>query len=115
MAPRPFLRRPRPGSWHGPPSSVVWWAGQLRTGDVVRGAYGAVPMALVHEVDIAAVAVRALADDGFPDAFVDALLDGHAGMLAAPRPVTTGTIETVTGTPARTFRDWVADHIADFG
>ncbi|MFG2864405.1 SDR family oxidoreductase [Streptomyces sioyaensis] len=146
-------------------ANTLWWAGQLRTGDVVRGAYGAVPMALVHEADIAAVAVRALAedghggaayaltgpdvltqveqvraigevlgrplrweelsreaarqqllaDDGFPDAFVDALLDGHAGMLAAPRPVTTGTIEAVTGTPARAYRDWVADHLADFG
>ena len=36
------------------------WAPQIRAGDVVRGAYGASTMTLIHERDIAAVAVRAL-------------------------------------------------------
>jgi uncharacterized protein YbjT (DUF2867 family) len=145
-------------------ANTLWWADQIRAGDVVQGAYGAVPMALLHEADIAAVAVRALTEDGhdratyhltgpeiltqaeqvrtighvlgrplqwrelsreaarrrlladagFPDDFVDPLLDGYADMLAAPRPAITYTIETVTGTPARTYRAWVSDHAADF-
>ncbi|MGW2409076.1 NAD(P)H-binding protein [Streptomyces sp. NPDC001739] len=146
-------------------SNTLWWADQIRAGDVVRGAFGAVPMALLHEADIAAVAVRALteedrhvkaaytltgpevltqvdqvrilgeaigrplrweelsreaarqqllADDTFPDSFVDTLLDGYAEMLDAPRPVTTTTIEDVAGRPARTFRQWAVDHAADF-
>ncbi|MFF4696207.1 NAD(P)H-binding protein [Streptomyces chattanoogensis] len=145
-------------------ANTRWWAGQIRAGDVVAGAYGAVPMALLHEADIAGVAVRALtedghdrktyvltgpevltqveqvhtigevlgrpirwqelsreaararllADDGFPDSFVDVLLDGYADMMAAPRPAITATIEAVTGRQARTYRDWVADHATDF-
>ncbi|MGW3565988.1 NAD(P)H-binding protein [Streptomyces sp. NPDC000941] len=144
--------------------NTLWWAGQIRAGDVVRGAYGAVPMALLHEADIAAVAVRALtedghgrtayaltgpevltqaeqvrtigevlgrplrwqelsraearqrllADDAFPDSFVDPLLDGYAAMLDAPPPAVTSTIEAVTGAPARTYRAWVSDHATDF-
>ncbi|MFF2810089.1 NAD(P)H-binding protein [Streptomyces sp. NPDC058000] len=146
-------------------ANTLWWADQIRAGDTVRGAYGALSMVLLHEADIAAVAVRALtedghaeavytltgpaaltqieqvrvigdvlgrpirweelsrdaarrqllADDGFPDSFVDPLLDGYAEMLAAPRPAVTGTVAAVTGAPARTYRDWVADHAADFG
>ncbi|MFI2189070.1 NAD(P)H-binding protein [Streptomyces sioyaensis] len=145
-------------------ANTLWWADQIRTGEVVEGSYGAVSMALLHEADIAAVAVRALtedshdhavhhltgpevltqaeqvrtigevlgrplhwqelsheaarqrllADDSFPDSFVDALLDGYADMLAAPSPTFTSTVETVTGTPARTYRQWVCDHAADF-
>ncbi|MEU5611280.1 hypothetical protein AB0H03_21500 [Streptomyces sparsogenes] len=45
-------------------ADTLWWADQIRAGDVVRGAYGAVAMALLHEADIAAVAVRALTEDG---------------------------------------------------
>ncbi|MEU5011097.1 NAD(P)H-binding protein [Streptomyces sp. NPDC021749] len=145
-------------------SNTLWWAGQIRAGDVVRGAFGAAPMALLHEADIAAVAVRALtedghdkatytltgpevltqvdqvrvigeaigrplrweelswegareqllADDSFPDVFVDTLLDGYAEMLDAPCPVTTTTVEDVTGRPARTLHQWAVDHVADF-
>ncbi|MEU1665934.1 NAD(P)H-binding protein [Streptomyces sparsogenes] len=145
-------------------ANTLWWADQIRAGDVVSGAYGAVPMALLHEADIAAVAVRALtedghhraayaltgpevltqaeqvrvigevlgrplrwrelsreearqrllADDGFPDSFVEPLLDGYAAMLDAPPPAVTSTVESVTGAPARTYRSWVADHAADF-
>ncbi|MEU9989041.1 NAD(P)H-binding protein [Streptomyces sp. NPDC048045] len=45
-------------------TNTLWWADQIRAGDVVQGAYGAVPMALLHEADIAAVAVRALTEEG---------------------------------------------------
>jgi len=41
-----------------------WWAPQIRAGDVVRWPYLAAPTAPIHERDIAAVAVRALCEDG---------------------------------------------------
>ena len=41
----------------------LWWAGQIRAGDVVRWPYAQAPTAPIHEHDIAAVAVRALCDD----------------------------------------------------
>jgi uncharacterized protein YbjT (DUF2867 family) len=41
-----------------------WWAPQLRRGDVVRWFYGDASTAPVHERDIAAVAVRALCEEG---------------------------------------------------
>jgi uncharacterized protein YbjT (DUF2867 family) len=41
-----------------------WWAPQLRNGDVVRWFYAEAATAPVHEHDIAAVAVRALRDEG---------------------------------------------------
>jgi uncharacterized protein YbjT (DUF2867 family) len=71
---------------------------------VVRWPYGAAARSLIHEDDIAAVAVHALTGDG------------HAGrryLLTGPEPVTR-TVEEVTGVPARTFRQWVHDHVSDF-
>ncbi|WP_261808957.1 NAD(P)H-binding protein [Nonomuraea sp. C10] len=44
------------------------WAGQIRAGDVVREPYGRAAMSLVHEQDIAAVAVAALLQEGHEDA-----------------------------------------------
>ena len=41
-----------------------WWAPQLHNGDVVRWFYADAATAPVHERDIAAVAVRALCDEG---------------------------------------------------
>jgi len=41
-----------------------WWAPQIRQGNVVRWFHGAAQTAVVHERDIAAVAVRALCDEG---------------------------------------------------
>ncbi|MFE0191554.1 NAD(P)H-binding protein [Streptomyces sp. NPDC058989] len=145
-------------------ANALWWADQIRTGDAVRGAYGAAAMAPLHEADIAAVAVRALTDDGhdaatytltgpdvltqaeqvrvigealgrplrwqelsreaarqllladaaIPDSFVEVLLDGYAEMLDTPRPVTTGTVEEITGAPARTLHQWALDHADAF-
>jgi uncharacterized protein YbjT (DUF2867 family) len=48
----------RPGMFAG--NSLIWWAPQIRAGDVVRWPYAAAPTAPIHERDIAAVAVRAL-------------------------------------------------------
>jgi uncharacterized protein YbjT (DUF2867 family) len=42
--------------------NALWWAGQIRAGDEVRGAQGDLAMAMLHEADIAAVAVRSLLD-----------------------------------------------------
>jgi len=52
----------RPGAFAA--NALTWWAPQLRTGDVVRWPYGAAAWAPIHERDIAAVAVRALTEDG---------------------------------------------------
>jgi uncharacterized protein YbjT (DUF2867 family) len=53
----------RPGMFAA--MAVGWWATQIRAGaDVVRWPYAATPTAPIHERDIAAVAVRALTEDG---------------------------------------------------
>jgi NADPH:quinone reductase-like Zn-dependent oxidoreductase/uncharacterized protein YbjT (DUF2867 family) len=61
---------------HAFASNTLRWAEQIRAGGVVREPYGQAAMSLVHERDIAAVAVRAL------------IRDGHAGAvyeLTGPR------------------------------
>lgn len=50
---------------------------------------------------------------GWDPAFVVASLDAWAAMVAEPEHVTT-TVQDVTRVPARTFREWAADHAADF-
>jgi uncharacterized protein YbjT (DUF2867 family) len=45
-------------------NSRFWWASQIRAGDVVRWPYLDAFTAPIHERDIAAVAVRALCEDG---------------------------------------------------
>src|SRR5216683_2727151 len=53
----------RPGMFAA--NALWWWAPQIRAGgDVVRWPYVAAPTAPIHERDIAAVAVRALCEDG---------------------------------------------------
>jgi len=44
--------------------NTLMWADQIRTDGVVRWPYPAAARSLIHEADIAAVAVRALTDDG---------------------------------------------------
>jgi uncharacterized protein YbjT (DUF2867 family) len=46
-------------------------------------------------------------------AFADHALDYWASLIARPEAVTR-TVEEITGTPARTFRDWARDHSGDF-
>ncbi|WP_246364393.1 alcohol dehydrogenase catalytic domain-containing protein [Nonomuraea rhodomycinica] len=46
---------------------------------------------------------------GWPEPAVDGMLRG----LAEPGPAT-GTVEEVTGAPARTFETWASEHAADF-
>jgi uncharacterized protein YbjT (DUF2867 family) len=52
----------RPGAFAT--NTLWWWRPQIREGDVVRWPYGAAAMAPIHEKDMAAVAVRALRDEG---------------------------------------------------
>src|SRR5258707_12303066 len=52
----------RPGMFAA--NALSWWAQQIRAGDVVRWPHRAAPTAPIDERDIAAVAVRALCEDG---------------------------------------------------
>jgi uncharacterized protein YbjT (DUF2867 family) len=78
-------------------NALLWWAPQIRAGgDVVRWPYVAAPTAPIHERDIAAVAVRALCEDG------------HAGaeyVLTGPQSLSQfqqiSTIGSVTGRSLR--------------
>lgn len=140
--------------------NTLEWAGQIRAGDVVRIPYPGAGRSLIHERDIAAVAVRALLDEGhdgrkyvltgpsvvtmadqvrligaavgrplqpveqpydearaelretFGDG-ADGALAYWASLVENPEPVTR-TVEDVTGTPARSFREWTTDHAGDF-
>jgi len=50
---------------------------------------------------------------GLPSAVVDGIFTAHAWFVEEPGLATT-TVEEVTGTPARTFREWALDHTGDF-
>jgi uncharacterized protein YbjT (DUF2867 family) len=148
----------RPGMFAS--NTRLWWASQIQQGDVVRWPYGAAETAPVDERDIAAVAARALTDDGHeggdyvltgpeslsqaeqvsvigdaigrrlrfeelsPDEFrramaeygpvADMLLAAWHAALGLPAFVTS-TVADITGSPARTFRQWAADHADAFG
>jgi uncharacterized protein YbjT (DUF2867 family) len=45
--------------------------------------------------------------------FVDAALEGWAAMVSRPEPVT-GTVQELTGLPARSFAEWAHDHREEF-
>jgi uncharacterized protein YbjT (DUF2867 family) len=139
-------------------NALWWWAPQIRAGgDVVRWPHLAAPTAPIDERDIAAVAVRALCEDGHAGAeyvltgpqslsqleqistiadvigrslrieeispedardelltsIPKMLLDAWAAAIGQPAFVTS-TVAEITGAPARTFRDWAADHAAQF-
>ncbi|MFD5247843.1 NmrA family NAD(P)-binding protein [Amycolatopsis sp. NPDC058340] len=142
-------------------SNTLTWADAIRDGGVVREPYD-LPSALVHEADIAAVAVTALLEDGHsgkaynltgPEVLTPrervAMLGAALGRdiefaelpheQAIERLMSTGvsredaeyvigwyasppveahtvvdTIEKVTGRPARTFAQWVAEHADRF-
>ncbi|MFE0509183.1 NAD(P)H-binding protein [Streptomyces sp. NPDC058964] len=50
---------------------------------------------------------------GAPPAFVRALLKSFGDTVGVP-PEITGTVEKITGVPARTFTQWAEDHADDF-
>jgi uncharacterized protein YbjT (DUF2867 family) len=74
----------------------LWWAPQIRAGNTVRWPHLAVPTAPIDERDIAAVAVRALCEDG------------HAGaeyVLTGPQSLTQGEqISTIGRAIGRSLR-----------
>jgi uncharacterized protein YbjT (DUF2867 family) len=77
-------------------NALGWWGSQIRAGGVVRWPYGDLPTAPIHERDIAAVAARALCEDG------------HAGaeyVLTGPQSLThaeqVSTIGRAIGRPLR--------------
>ncbi|WP_433305078.1 NAD(P)H-binding protein [Actinoplanes sp. CA-030573] len=62
-------------------SNALRWLPQLREGDVIREAFGDVPLSVVHPADLAAVAVAALTEDRH---------DGQAYRLSGPETLSTG-------------------------
>src|SRR5262249_28985393 len=50
---------------------------------------------------------------GGPATAVDEILKAQADLVTTPGPLTT-TVKRVTGTPARTFREWAYDHADRF-
>jgi uncharacterized protein YbjT (DUF2867 family) len=50
---------------------------------------------------------------GFPAPAADMLLNAYAAAVGVPAVVTSTVLE-VTGTPARSFRDWAKNHASDF-
>jgi uncharacterized protein YbjT (DUF2867 family) len=143
-------------------ANTLAWADQIRSGGVVRWAYGQAARSLIHERDIADIAVRALTgarhtgakyvltgpeavtqadqvriigevigrpvrwEEASPEevreqlaaglgdrAFAEHALAYWASLIGQPEPVT-HTVEQITGTRARTFRDWAQDHAGDF-
>lgn len=131
-----------------------FWGPQIRAGDVVRWPYLAAPTAPIDERDIAAVAVRALTEDGHAgmeyvltgpqslsqheqictigsaigrqlrieemsaeearrQGLPGMLLDAWAAAIGQSAFVTTSVGE-ITGTPARTFQEWVTSNVAEF-
>lgn len=148
---------------HGFATNALGWASQIREDGVVRGAYGSVSSTLIHEADMAAVAVAALTSDGhvgakydltgaaaltqveqvrvigevigrktrweevsrevarelllqrIPAEYADAMLAAYARLASSEPDQPTTTVEEVTGVPARSFAQWVADHAAEFG
>jgi uncharacterized protein YbjT (DUF2867 family) len=67
----------------------------------------------LHYQEISREAARQQLLTALPPAVVDGILDAHARFVTQPEPVLP-TVERLTGTPARTFREWPVDHADDF-
>ena len=78
----------RPGMFAA--NALRWWAPQIRAGDVVRWPYLAAPTAPIHERDVAAVAVRALCEDGHAGA--DYVLTGSQSLTQLEQVSTIGRV-----------------------
>ncbi|WP_046468016.1 SDR family oxidoreductase [Allosalinactinospora lopnorensis] len=144
-------------------SNDLQWAEQIRSGDVVHAPFAAGARAVVHEADLAAVAVHTLTTGGhdgkkyevtgtevlntaervriigkvlerplrleevpaeavrqemlgagWPADVVDGILDAHAESGTGGREEPVSPADRITGSPARTYHQWVADHAGDF-
>ena len=78
----------RPGMFAS--NAQFWWASAIRDGDVVRWPYGAAETAPIDERDIAAVAARALYEDGHTGG--DYVLTGPESLSQAEQVSVIGTI-----------------------
>jgi len=76
----------RPGMFAG--NALRWWAPQIRTGDLIRWPYLAAPTAPIDERDIAAIAARALCEDGHAGA--DYVLTGPESLTQREQLSTIG-------------------------
>jgi len=144
-------------------TNTLAWAEEIRATSEVRWVYGGAGRSLIHEADIAAVAAKALTEDGhegrgydltgpsvvtqaeqvrligeavdrelrwvevseedararmrdmgWPPGFIDSGLAHWKRIVTEPEPVT-GTVERITGTPARSFARWAREHAGAFG
>ena len=144
-------------------TNTLGWAEEIRESGTVHWVYGGAGRSLIHEADIAAVAARALTEDGHTGAryeltgpsvvtqteqlrligaaigrelrwvelseedararmrelgwtpeFIKSGLAHWARIVTEPEPVT-GTVEQVTGAPARPFAQWAREHASAFG
>ncbi len=143
-------------------TNTLGWADEIRATGTVHWVHGGAGRSLIHEADIAAVAARALTEDGHAGAcyeltgpavvtqveqlrligeaigrelrwvelseqdarermremgwapeFIDGGLAHWARIVHEPEPVT-GTVERVTGAPARPFARWAREHADAF-
>jgi uncharacterized protein YbjT (DUF2867 family) len=90
-------------------NALAWWGPQIRAGDVVRWPYLGVPTAPIHEHDVAAVAVRALCENGHDSA--EYVLTGPQSLTQAEQVSAIGhalgrslSVEELTPDEAR--REW---------
>ncbi|MFB8276580.1 SDR family oxidoreductase [Nocardia colli] len=104
---------------YGFATNTLEWAPQIRAGNVVRGAYGAASSTLLHEADIAAVAVLALTTDKHLGARYE--LSGPTSLSRAEQVATIGaalgrplTWEEITPEQAKAQMRWVPEEFADF-
>jgi hypothetical protein len=58
-------------------------------------------------------AKQGMVQRGFPEPFVGALMARYARGVG-PAEGVTGEVEKILGRPARTYAEWVADHVAAF-
>jgi uncharacterized protein YbjT (DUF2867 family) len=85
----------RPGMFAA--NAAFWWGPRIRAGqDVIRWPYAAVPTAPIHERDIAAVAVRALREEGHARA--EYVLTGPQSLTQSEQ------ISTIGGVIGRSLR-----------
>jgi len=84
----------RPGMFAS--NALLWWAAQIREGDLVKWPYGAAETAPIDERDIAAVAARALCEAGYEGG--DYVLTGPESLSQAAQVRIIG---DATGRPIR--------------
>ncbi|MCG5216400.1 NAD(P)H-binding protein [Streptosporangium soli] len=59
-------------------------------------------------------AAQHLVDNGLPEPWAHALMARYARYVGGEQHPVTGEVDKILGRPARTYADWVADHLAAF-